>query len=360
MKRFGISVAALACCTSTFAPVFAHDAHTEPRAYDHAPIGVMGDHLHKKGEFMLSARYMRMEMEGNRIGTNRVTPEQIATSVPNQFFGQPMQPPTLRVVPTSMPMDMVMLGGMYAPSDTVTLVVMGMYAEREMDHVTFQGGMGTTRLGGFTTGSKGFGDTKVAALVRLFDNVTHKVHFNAGISLPTGSISEEDTILTPMGGTPTVRLPYQMQLGSGTWDLEPGITYVGHEGNWNWGVQARATIRLGDNSANYSFGDRYEATSWLAYGLSDSFSVSVRLKAETQGAIDGQDARVVAPVQTAQTDFQGGDRLDMLIGANYLFKAGALKGNRLGIEAGFPVTQYLNGPHLETDFTLTVGWQLAF
>ena len=31
----------------------------------HAPISVMGDHLHKKGEFMLSYRFMQMRMEGN-------------------------------------------------------------------------------------------------------------------------------------------------------------------------------------------------------------------------------------------------------------------------------------------------------
>jgi len=356
MKRFSLSAAVLACCT----PAFAHDKHTEPRAYDHAPIGVMGDHLHKKGEFMLSARYMRMEMEGNRIGTTSVTPEQIVTTVPNQFAGQPMQPPTLRVVPTRMPMDMYMLGGMYAPSDDVTLMVMGMYATREMDHITFQGGMGSNRLGEFTTQGAGFGDTKVAALVRVFDNVTHKIHLNAGISIPTGSIGEEDTILTPMGDNPQVRLPYQMQNGSGTWDLEPGITYVGHEGSWNWGAQARATLHLADTSANYTFGDIYEATSWIAYGLTESLSVSTRLKAVTQDSISGQDPRIVAPVQTAQTNFQGGDRLDMLFGANYLFKDGALKGNRLGIEAGFPLSQDLNGPHLETDFTLTIGWQLAF
>lgn len=341
-------------------PVVAHDAHTEPRAYDHAPIGIMGDHLHKKGEFMLSARYMRMEMQGNRVGTNSVSPEQIATTVPNQFFGRPMQPPTLRVVPTQMSMDMYMLGAMYAPSDAVTLMAMTMYGESEMDHITFQGGMGSNRLGTFTTRSSAFGDTKLAALVRLFDNVTHKVHFNAGVSIPTGSVSERDTILTPMGGTPTVRLPYPMQWGSGSWDLEPGVTYSGHEGSWNWGAQARATLRLGNNSANYSLGDRYEATTWLAYGISESFSISTRLKAITQGRIDGQDSQIVAPVQTAQTDFHGGEQMDLLLGANYLFKGEILKGHRLGIEAGFPVVRDLNGPQLETDFTLTVGWQLAF
>lgn len=41
---------------------------TDTRADGHAPIGVMGDHLHKKGSYMLSYRFMRMSMAGNRDG----------------------------------------------------------------------------------------------------------------------------------------------------------------------------------------------------------------------------------------------------------------------------------------------------
>ncbi len=55
------------------------------RADGHAPIGVMGDHMHHKGEWMLSYRYMHMDMEGNRIGTD----ERVATrslQVPNRFW----------------------------------------------------------------------------------------------------------------------------------------------------------------------------------------------------------------------------------------------------------------------------------
>ena len=35
---------------------------------DHAPIGVMADHQHQKGEWMISYRYMGMAMDGNRDG----------------------------------------------------------------------------------------------------------------------------------------------------------------------------------------------------------------------------------------------------------------------------------------------------
>jgi hypothetical protein len=189
------------------------------RADSHAPIGVMGDHLHRAGQGMVSYRYMRMEMEGNRVGTDTITPEQIVTTVPNPFFGQPMQPPTLRVVPTRMTMQMHMFGAMYAPTDWVTAMIMVNYLDKEMDHVTFRGPVGTTQLGTFTTTSNGFGDTKLTGLFRLYDQGSQHIHLNLGISFPTGPTTETGQVLAPTGMRPTLRLPYPMQLGSGTYDL---------------------------------------------------------------------------------------------------------------------------------------------
>ena len=61
-------------------------------------------------------------MRGNRDGTSGIPPDEIATTASNPFAGAPMQPPTLRVVPTEMTMDMHMLGVMFAPSDRVSYV----------------------------------------------------------------------------------------------------------------------------------------------------------------------------------------------------------------------------------------------
>lgn len=157
------------------------------RADNQAPLGVMGGDMMMKGMWMLTYQFMRMEMDGNLIGTDSVSPEQIVTTVPNRFFGAPGQPPTLRVVPTKMTTDMHMVGAMYAPTDWLTLMGMVPYIKRSMDHVTFQGPVGTTRLGNFTTESSGIGDVKLMGLFRAWESVTHKVHLNAGLSLPTGS-----------------------------------------------------------------------------------------------------------------------------------------------------------------------------
>ena len=75
----------------------------------------------------------------------------------------------------------------------------------------------------------------------------HRVLVGAGISFPTGSIDKKDD--TP--AAPDQQLPYPMQLGSGTFDLLPGLTYLGQAGKLGWGAEAMATLRLGENSNDY-------------------------------------------------------------------------------------------------------------
>ncbi len=55
-------------------------------------------------------------------------------------------------------------------------------------------------------------------------------------------------------------------------------------------------------------------------------------------------------------------RADLLFGANLLAprELGLLAGHRLAVEGGLPVYQRLDGPQLETDWLLTVGWQKSF
>jgi hypothetical protein len=359
----GLCVSVLAIMPTT--SVKAEDCNCGEKTYSlradsHAPIGIMRDHMHKKGEWMISARTMRMEMEDNSNGTSSLSPEEIATTVPNRFFDTAGQPPTLRVVPTKMTTDMVMLGGMYAPTDTMTLMIMANYIDREMDHITFQGGAGTTRLGTFTTKAKGWGDTKIGSLIRLYKDQTHHLHFNAGLSLPTGSIKENDDVLAPNGTRPTLRLPYAMQLGSGTYDLLPGITYNGSHHKFGWGAQYSGTFRLGHNSQDYSWGDKHQMTMWGSYLITPAISVSARISAEQEGQINDIDSQIVAPVQTADPDNYGGRRISTSFGINSVVPNGILKGHRFSTEVTMPIYQNLNGPQLERDHSIVFGWSKAF
>jgi hypothetical protein len=368
MKKYLLTGLCAGILMGLSAPAIAHENNNHQlsvgssglRADDHAPIGVMRDHMHKKGEWMLSYRYMRMHMEDNRDGTDGLSPEEIATTVPNRFFGTPGQPPTLRVVPTEMTTDMHMFGAMVAPADWMTLMLMGHYIDRDMDHITFAGGAGTTRLGTFSTEAKGWGDTSVSALLRLYEDSTHHLQLNAGLSLPTGSIKERDTVLTPMGAFVNLRLPYAMQLGSGTYDFLPGITYYGRERKWGWGAQYAGTIHMGENSQNYTRGDKHMVTAWGSYLWTNAISTSLRVTGETESDIDGIDSMIIAPVQTADPDNYGGERVSLSLGVNAVVPSGFLKGHRFSIEATAPVYQDLNGPQLERDHTIILGWSKAF
>ena len=347
--KFYFAAAALAAVLSV-------SALADTRPDSHAPIGVMGDHLHKKGEFMFSYRFMTMQMKDNIDGSSNISPDRIVTTAANPFANPPMMPPNLRVVPTEMTMDMHMVGAMYAPSDAVTLMAMVNYIEKEMDHITYMGPMGTNRLGGFTTKTSGIGDTSVSALISFGQSHDHRWHATLGVSLPTGSIDEEDRILTPMNTRPSPRLPYPMQLGSGTYDLIAGVTYAGSSGPWGWGGQWLSTVRTGENDEDYTLGDEHRVQGWVSRILSDDVSVSVRASYTDRGNIDGMDPRILAPVQTADPDRHAFERVDLNLGLNWVLPGEV---HRLAIEVGWPISQYADGPQMESDWTATIGWQWA-
>ncbi|MEM8815353.1 MAG: transporter [Pseudomonadota bacterium] len=354
MNRFHFGGALL--CAAALLPAA---VSADQRADDHAPVGVMGDHFHAKGEWMFSYRFMRMDMQDNGTGTSDVSPDTIVTTVPNAFFGMPGQPPTLRIVPTEMTMDMHMLGFMYAPSDRLTLMAMAAYLENDMDHVTYQGGAGTTVLGNFTTQTSGWGDTRLTALYALIDEPRFRLHAIAGLSLPTGSSDETAEILTPMNMRPTVRTPYPMQLGSGSWDPIVGLSLASRHSRLGWGAQWNSVFRLSDNDDDYRLGHQHEISGWVSWLFSEPASVSLRLTHRDRGNIRGRDPVIMGPVQTADPNRQAFERTEIGLGLN-LAGQDSLAGWRLGIEWQTPIREKLDGPQLTVDSSVTVGLQRTF
>ncbi|MGI9271553.1 MAG: transporter [Woeseiaceae bacterium] len=329
------------------------------RADSHGPIGVMGDHMHMSGEWMFSYRFMRMNMQGNLRGSRNINPDTIVTTEENRFFGMPNMPPTLRIVPRDMEMDMHMLGLMYAPNDRVTLMFMTNYLDKSMNHTTYAGGAGTNVLGEFRTATSGWGDLSISSLIRLTDSGNNHLHGILGVSVPIGSQDERGEILAPTGMTPTVRLPYPMQLGSGSYDPIVGLNFTGKHGSLGWGGQWRSVLRLAENDDDYQLGDEHRITAWLSYLFSDSVSGSTRIEYYDREDISGLDPLIAGPVQTADPDRQAIQRLDIAFGLNFVLGSGHT-GWRLGLEYLVPVDQRLDGPQLKTDDQLILGVQKAF
>ena len=150
-----------------------------------------------------------------------------------------------------------------------------------------------------------------------------------------------------------------MQLGSGTVDLLPGLTYVGQSHRIGWGAQYVGTMRL-EKDNGYQWGDKHLVTGWLSYNPRDWVSGSMWIAFNTMGTIDGRDPHIVAPVQTAEPDNYGGDKVNLKLGLNFSAQTGRLQGRRIAIEGGVPLMQDMNGPQMETDFTIMAGWQFAF
>ena len=122
-------------------------------ADSHGPISIMGDHMHKKNEIMLSYRFSNMLMDEVLNGTKELNTNEIMSS-PN---GASNNAGTYMNAPISMRMNMHMFGGMYAPTDYLTLMIMSGYIEKEMiqQRMPMAGGKR------FQVNSNGISDTRI-------------------------------------------------------------------------------------------------------------------------------------------------------------------------------------------------------
>jgi len=339
-KMIKITLSVLMMALATISVRAEHTGHdmVNHSHISNEPIGVLGAHAHSTGDWMFSYRFMRMDMEGNRDGTDRLSTRDVLSEY--------------MIAPLNMTMDMHMLGAMYGVNDNLTVMFMAPYLNIEMDHVTRMGGK-------FTTKTSGIGDVKLSSLFTLKRWGMHELDFNLGLSLPTGSINEKDD--TPAGNNQ--HLPYPMQLGSGTCDLIPGLTYLGNNDALSWGAQGIAVLRLGENSNDYTLGNRFNLAGWVAKDWTKQWSTSFRADAQWWDNIDGSDKKLplMAPaiVPTADPDLRGGRRLDLLLGASFAPASGWFEGQRFAAEVGAPIYQNLDGPQLETDWIVTLGWQLV-
>lgn len=303
----------------------------------HAPIAVMGDHMHGKGEWMFSYRYMAMNMADLKRGRNDVGFDNALADY--------------MVTPTKMPMNMHMLGAMYAPKNNITLMLMVNYLDMTMDHITRMGGK-------FTTEVSGLGDVSIAGLYQFFNKNKSTMHAQVGFSIPTGGVSEEDVI--PASAPNKVVLPYPMQLGSGTFDTNLALTYLCQGETLSYGAQARGIFRLGKNERDFRYGNRYSISNWLGIKAADWISFSARLEGMTVAKINGVDANLDPNmVITADTNNSGGTYLNSGLGFNLYAPQGNLKNLRFGFEFGYPLYQDLNGIQLKNKETFTLGLQYS-
>ncbi len=304
--------------------------HTH-RTDEHAPIGVMRDHVHKKGETMLSYRYSHVKMSGLRNSDSNVSSDAALTE--------------RNIVPLNMRMRMDMFSAMYGLTDRMTVALMGTVIGKEMSHQKRNGDK-------FNRESEGVGDTKVSTLYQFYNDGNDKFLFNMGLSLPTGSSDRH------FSGS---RLPYPMQIGSGSYEALPGLSYTALRDGYSFGGQFNASFKINSNNNGYKLGDSYNATSWISKAINNSLSISTRLDYHKIEAIEGRDSSLnPAMIVAADASVQDRQYLDALIGVNYLIPDSVIRGFRVAFEVGAPIYQRFDDNMLETDYKAVIGLQKTF
>ena len=249
-----------------------------------------------------------------------------------------------------MTMIMHMLGGMYAISDDITLMLMGSYFDNEMEMKKHSNGVKKKMK------SSGWGDLKFNLIKKLFAENDTKIHFNVGLSLPTGSISKKDTMFSGSRAT----LGYGMQLGSGTYDLLHGLTYNKMKDNYSYGLQISGVKRIGENSKEYTLGDIYQSNLWISKPLNNRCtSISIGSEFKFQEKIDGSHKDISSIMSFAQDkESTGYKRIDLSIGINHIFDD--LNNLRLAFELKKPLYNNVNAVQLEPDYLTIIGLQYSY
>ncbi|ANU07088.1 transporter [Paraurantiacibacter namhicola] len=328
----------------------------------HPAAGLMNEHTHDGGEVMIGLRYARTRSGGTNVrGTKEISDAEILAA------GYASRT-------SSMTMEMVMLDLMYAPDDRLTLMVMPHWMRHEMtmlgiDPANTGGGMhGGGMHGGMaghhghspafgetmTHAAEGFSDTLVSASYRLAHSPALKAHATLGVWVPTGRVD-----LQNHDGT---FVHYGMQPGSGSWDLEPSLTVSGQSGEMGWGLQASYRWRLEEeNASGFAFGDRFALRGWASWRAARDVSLTGRLSFESEGPVTGHyngPHNHSAPADR-QANY-GGERIYADIGINYALPFGGPDRPQIGLEAGVPLYQDLNGIQAPDQWRMALSLTKAF
>jgi hypothetical protein len=240
----------------------------------------------------------------------------------------------------------------------LNLVLMPQFVDMKMDMRALAGAEPDVHAAHAHT-SGGVGDIQSFALVRLFETENHRVHFGLGVSAPTGDVDLE---LRRTHQLDRGLSSYGMQLGSGTWDLLPSLTYGGGLGRWFFGAQASGVKRLESaNASGYALGDVFQSTLWGGFAFTDWLSLTARAvytwQDECSGGYGGLH-ETSGPMDYPNN--YGGSALDLGVGIGLRMPRGLLAGNTLRVEWLQPIVDDANGYQLERFGTLFAVWSVEF
>jgi hypothetical protein len=309
-------------------------------------LSVPGAHFHYQGDWMIGYDYSSSQYGGYLSGTSSVSN--------NQVLSQYM------MANTRMQSEMEDLMLMYGLRDNWTINVMIPYMNMTMDQVMTSASIPGEHIGGLNSNhTAGLGDMYVGVIHPFRYKYPTQWQWEAGLGLPTGNI-DQFGLMTGMFGPQ--KLPYDMQLGSGSFTFQPSLTYLGETDKASWGGQLRGYLPLDQNWDHYIQSNRFSATGWYAPQLSKHFSPSVRVDFVSQGNIRGADNGMdPTTMPDSNPGLYAGRRADIYLGLNFnLNNDGQGHGQWISIEGGWPFYQSLTGPQLKLNNVYSAAFEWTF
>jgi len=216
----------------------------------------------------------------------------------------------------------------------------------------------------FILKSSGIGDFSVFSQYKFLDALGSSGKFGIGVSFPTGSINAVGD--TPRAGSGTLeRLPYTMQIGSGTYDILAALSYEKIVGHWAYGANASATIRTGRNANNYRLGNNIGLDISAQYKawkrVQPTLFASIRKTKQIVGR-DESLANISAPFPfgASITDPGNFGGTKVKIGTKVKFCISKDCGFSIALKGSLPLYQNLNGIQLREKFNLSSAVNFSF
>lgn len=302
-------------------------------------------------EFGLS--YTKGSFGEYRSGTESLTFQDVLFSPGENRTAQ-----NFPVVPTFIDQSAINLSATYYLSNKTALSVSVPYISQSTDHISSVPGFDE-----FILKTKGIGD--VAVSIAYGEKLSKNGHFSGvvGVKIPVGSIDETGD--TPRNGTGTLeRLPYTMQLGSGSIDLTGSLTYAHNIDSFRTGVNIKGTFRTERNKHDYRLGHNVGAAIFARYAKHPAFQPGVRLSARYIGRVGGGDRSLQVPgpfpfpASITDPGNYGGEK----ISAAATVKSCVDTMCKLSFSADYrrPLYQHLNGVQPEERSSFSLGSAIKF
>ena len=334
MVRRSLMVVALLAVAS---PLTAQDEWVwrSDRPDAHAPIGITTDRTLAKGAIELTYRLSVASYNSLYFLKDSLP---VATTLLSY-----------QVAPTGMTRQLHTATVAFGATDDLTLMANAEFDVLSRDHLTAGGVIYSNTI-------KDLGDVTATALYDLIRSGPYRAHVQLGGVIPVGNAITR--AVTPFG---TQALPYEMRPGGGTFAVVPGAGAEAQNEVASVGANITARVNVG-RKRDYQLGNRYEANGWGGYAVNDAVSVSLGVRYQHWGGIEGGDVELSA-AQDPGMDARnlGGARVDFPVGMNFVFpESSVLAGHGLSLEASFPVHHNYKGPQLAPDWGLVLGYRFIY